>query len=81
MTACSAAVLLVDDDIIVRHPLTEYCANAASLFLRRRTKMMADVRSRYRKPGAVANMFVYRNRKSAGKRVVWISASLLSLVS
>jgi hypothetical protein len=43
MTACSAAVLLVDDDIIVRHPLTEYCANAASLFLRRRTEMMAGM--------------------------------------
>jgi hypothetical protein len=82
MTACSAAVLLVDDDIIVRHPLTEYCANAASLFLRRRTEMMAGCSDSIpASPGAVANMLVYRNRKSAGKRVVWVSASLLSLVS
>jgi hypothetical protein len=34
-----------------------------------------------RKPGAVANMLFCRNRKSAGKRVVWVSASLLSLAS
>jgi hypothetical protein len=81
MTACSAVVLLVDDDIlsVARWPVLRECG--FTVFEASNGDDGGDVRSRYRKPGAVANMLVYRNRKSAGKRVVWVSASLLSLVS
>jgi hypothetical protein len=82
MTACLSSFSLSTTILSSGTRWPSICADAASLFLRRRTEMMAGCSDSIpASPGAVANMLVYRNRKSAGKRVVWVSASLLSLVS
>jgi CheY-like chemotaxis protein len=48
MTACSAAVLLVDDDIIVRHPLAEYLRECGfTVFEASNGDYGGDLRSRY----------------------------------
>ena len=79
MTAFSPVVLLVDDDIIVPHPLAEYLRECGFTVFEASNGDDGGVFGvDTRKPGAVANMLVYRSRKSAGKRVAWVSASLLS---